>query len=338
MRSSVTGNPAMTPIVTILVYHFVRPIAGSAWSGLKGMDRQLFERQIGYLRRHHTFIGLADLVAATNGGPPLPEMPAVLTFDDGYVDHYRYAYPALKAAGITGAFFPPSSAVLERRVLDVNKIHFILAVTDDPTRIVKALEAAVEEARGEFTLKSLDEYRRRLWIAGRFDSAEIMYIKLMLQKALPESLRARISSELFHRLVSADEAGFADELYMSTAQLAEMSADGMEIGSHGHAHCWLDSLDADAQAQDIDRSLNMLDAIGLSRTGFFFCYPYGAYNADTLKVLRARQCAAAVTIRVQLARLTKDNLLELPRLDANDLPTDRKAEPAAWTLMAAPGM
>lgn len=322
------------PPVTIVMYHFVRPIAGTRWSGIKGLERHLFQQQLDYLRRHHTLVGLTDVVEAARGGRPLPTAPAVLTFDDGYADHYHHAFPLMRAAGVTGAFFPPSSAVLDRRVLDVNKVHFVLAACEDAARLVAELEEQVEAARGEFALDPLAGYRARLWAGNRFDPAEVIYLKRMLQTALPETLRARIADDLFRRHVTADESGFAEDLYLSLPQLGEMAAAGMEIGSHGHAHYWLDSLDAADQARDIDRSLDMLERVGLKTTDFFFCYPYGAYNADTLAVLRARGCAAAVTTRFQLARLPEHDLLELPRLDTNDLPKDASAPPSPWTLEA----
>ncbi len=38
--------------------------------------------------------------------------------------------------GLTGCFFPPAKAVTEHEVLDVNKIHFILAAVPDKRRIL----------------------------------------------------------------------------------------------------------------------------------------------------------------------------------------------------------
>jgi hypothetical protein len=48
------------------------------------------------------------------------------------------------------------------------------------------------------------------------------------------------------------------------------------------------------------------------------CYPFGAYNNETLEILRGRRCAVGLTTRVDVADLDSDNALELPRLDTND--------------------
>ncbi|MEM9218008.1 MAG: polysaccharide deacetylase family protein [Cyanobacteria bacterium P01_F01_bin.150] len=51
-----------------------------------------------------TPISLDHLVSHLRSGIPLPEKPILLTFDDGYVGHYTYAYPLLKRYGYPGLF------------------------------------------------------------------------------------------------------------------------------------------------------------------------------------------------------------------------------------------
>jgi peptidoglycan/xylan/chitin deacetylase (PgdA/CDA1 family) len=51
-------------------------------------------------------ITLYQLIYALNiGWPPLPERPVIITFDDGYEDNYRNAFPVLKQNGFTATFF-----------------------------------------------------------------------------------------------------------------------------------------------------------------------------------------------------------------------------------------
>ncbi len=317
--------------LTILMYHYVRPIAGSLYPAIRGLELRDFEGQLDYIEQHYNVVSAANVVAAANGGNALPDRPLLLSFDDGYSDHYRHVFPVLTRRKLSGVFFPPACSVLERKMLDVNKIHFLLASTNDHASLVKYIEHEVDAARIELDLRTSMEYREKFLQANRFDSAQDIYIKRMLQRALPERLRNRIVDDLFRRHVSLDETGFADELYASEQNLGEMLAAGMEIGSHGYAHYWLDSLSVQEQTADIDRSLDMLERIGVARDGFYFCYPYGAYTSETLNLLRARGCAAGFTTKVALARLDAMSLLELPRLDTNDLPRHGAAELAYWT-------
>lgn len=65
-----------------------------------------FAQHIGYL--HSTgfvSVGLSDLWAALFQGASLPPKPVVVTFDDGYDDAYRYAFPVLQNRAMTGTFF-----------------------------------------------------------------------------------------------------------------------------------------------------------------------------------------------------------------------------------------
>ena len=78
---------------------------------------------------------------------------------------------------------------------------------------------------------------------SQFDTAEVIFIKRMLQVALPEEARARtLTHQLFERFVAVDQATFAAELYMSADQLKIMiRGTSMYVGSHGVKHYWLNS-------------------------------------------------------------------------------------------------
>lgn len=316
--------------LTAVMYHYVRPIAVSRHPRINGLELADFISQLDYIQMHYTVVAPSVVLSALKGTGSLPERAALLTFDDGYKDHYLHVYPVLKARGLSAVFFPPTAAIRDRELLDVNRVHFILASADIET-LVEELESAVLDASGEFSLLPLAQYRSAWRVANRFDGADVIYFKRMLQHAIPETLRSRIAASLFARHVSCDERSFADELYASGDELCEMAEGGMELGSHGHRHHWLGRLDADAQAKDVDDSLAYFGTLGLCKSDFWFCYPYGSYNADTLRVLRDRGCGAAVTVLPDIAECTPGKALEISRLDTNDLPRARDAAPSPWT-------
>jgi peptidoglycan/xylan/chitin deacetylase (PgdA/CDA1 family) len=65
-----------------------------------------FDAQMRWLaENHYHTITLTDLYYYLAIGEPLLENPIVLTFDDGYVDHYENAYPILQKYGFVGTFF-----------------------------------------------------------------------------------------------------------------------------------------------------------------------------------------------------------------------------------------
>jgi hypothetical protein len=71
------------------------------------------------------------------------------------------------------------------------------------------------------------------------------------------------------------------------------------------------------------------------REGFAYCYASGDYSDESIELLRTRRCSIALTTRPDLARIVRDQLLALPRIDTNDLPVRAGAEPNEWTRRAA---
>ena len=65
--------------------------------------------------------------------------------------------------------------------------------------------------------------------------------------------------------------------------------------------------------------MNFLDKIGAPTTDWVMNYPYGAYNSDTISLLKEKNCSFAVTTKLGIANL-KGNHFELPRKDTNDFP------------------
>jgi peptidoglycan/xylan/chitin deacetylase (PgdA/CDA1 family) len=313
--------------VMIVMYHYVRRIAGSEFPAIKGRETAEFAEQIAYLQKHHQIIDMRTLISAlADGAGDLPDNVALLTFDDGYRDHFSDAFPVMQKAGVTGTFFVPECAIARRKVLDVNKIHFVLAKAPAADLLAAEIDRQLAEAR-----LGPAEFRRQYWAPNRFDPADVIYVKRMLQHALPEAVRTPILDSLFRRFVSADEADFADRLYMSEADLKEMLAAGMLIGAHGANHFWLDRCDSATQRVEIELSAAMLTKLGVPQVEWTFCYPYGAYNQETLELVRARGFRAGTTSAVDLARFPGSDPFLLPRLDTNDLPVSGHAEANDWS-------
>jgi len=159
----------------------------------------------------------------------------------------------------------------------------------------------------------------------------------VLQRALPEALRSELAQRLLEEYVGVAEATLAHELYMEPEQLSCMARMGMDVGGHGAAHVWLDSLARPVQAAEIDETLGFLTRIhGRPPEDWVMCYPFGGYDATTLELLQDRGCALGLTTRVDVAH-GLDRPLELPRLDTNDLPTSAAAAPVAWTTRVLEG-
>ncbi len=322
----------MTRLLTIVMYHYVRDRKGAHFPEIKGLTTDQFYGQIGYLKRNYQILSAEDLFKIINATKELPPRAALLTFDDGYVDHFKNVLPILQKEEIPACFFIPARAILEQEVLDVNKIHFILAAVEDKSILVNLINQKIQRSVPGSQLESAQSYWDRLAKASRFDPPEVIFIKRMLQRELPPELRKEIVNDLFNRFVTTNEQSFARELYMDAKMIQTLIENGMYIGSHGFDHVWLNHLNEREQEREVSVSMDFLGTFGIDTTQWMMCYPHGGWNDTLLQVLRRQGCLAAVTTRIDLADLDRDDPLTLPRLDTNDLPKMVDAPLSEWTL------
>ncbi len=294
-----------------------------------------FREQLAYLRRFYSPITIDELLNGMAKQCELPPNPLVLTFDDGFVDHFVNVFPLLHDAKIQGTFFVPAMPTVEKRVLDVHKIHFILAQVADERLIVEQICGMIDRNGSASGLQSAAAYYAQYAQPSRWDDADVAFIKKILQTVLPETVRHAIVAELFAKYVTVDEEAFASELYLTPDQMRCMRSMGMVVGGHGYTHSRLSYMTQSDQQLEISRSLEFLGSIGVEKDRWIMSYPYGDFNEELIESLQGAGCAAAFTTVVGLADL-KGNPLLLSRIDTNDLPKKAGAPVAQWTAAAHP--
>ena len=104
-----TSAPAADSLrVPILVYHSVMPHrpGQTAEQRVLDVDDSVFVAQMRYLMDggYHV-VSFAALVDALEGRDTLPNRAVVITFDDGWENQYRHAFPILRRFGLTATFF-----------------------------------------------------------------------------------------------------------------------------------------------------------------------------------------------------------------------------------------
>lgn len=323
--------------LTVVMYHYVRDLKNSRYPEIKGCDVRLFKEQVLFLKKHYNFVTVEQVLDSYYNQTVLPEKAVLLTFDDAYKDHFEYAFPILEHEHVQGAFYPPVKAVTEHTVLDVNKIHFILASTpiDKFDKLLNEIRLQLDKYREEFQLETYNYYFDKLAVANRFDPKEVIFVKRLLQVELKEELRKKITDDIFVKVVGIDESAFSRELYMSIDQIKCMVDCGMHIGSHGYDHYWLSSLPKEKQEFEIAKSIEFIEMVGGDSNNWTICYPYGDYNQDTIDLLKKHGCKMGLTTDVNVTNFYDNNndaIYKLPRLDTNDLPKDSMASVNEWYL------
>ncbi len=301
------------------MYHYTRDLKHSRYPNIKGLDVNLFRKQLDYMKSNFNVVTMEQVMATVKGEDSLPEKALLLTFDDGYADNYQVALPLLEEYGLQGSFFVSAKTFTEHKLMDVNKIHYILA-SANIFELVDDVKKEMNFYRGtEFDFASTEELYNEYAISNRFDTKETIFVKRMLQTVLPENLRSIISSNLFKKYVGITEEQLAYELYMTREQIKTMKNHGMYIGIHGYDHYWLANLSKEQMENDIYKALDSMDEF-IDRNCWVMNYPYGSYNENVMNYAKEKGACIGLTTKVGIARIGQDANMELPRFDCNDFP------------------
>jgi peptidoglycan/xylan/chitin deacetylase (PgdA/CDA1 family) len=301
----------------VVMYHYVRDTSVTPFPDIRALAPEQFEQQLDWLERDYRLITVAELESAIGGGMPLPDRAALLTFDDGFVDHYAAVFPVLQARGLGGAFFLSHDACgAEPRLLAVHKTHFLLARLG-----ASAFGRAVLEECSVARDWAGKARGGRVFGADRWEESDDRAIKHLLNYEMPFAEAEQLLDVLFARHIGdADE--FARRLYLTQSMVEEMARGGMTFGYHTRSHRMLSRLpDADQATELRDGVAWIRTLTGQSRVPF--CYPWGGtrtYTAETLRLLQQYGYSLAFnTVRRRCAPL-QDGRYELPRFDTRDLP------------------
>lgn len=76
-----------------------------------------FERQMKYLADNkYKVLSASDLIKSIEDGTEIPSKTVVLTFDDGYQDNYKNAFPILKKYGFLATIFVTTGSMSGTRI------------------------------------------------------------------------------------------------------------------------------------------------------------------------------------------------------------------------------
>ncbi len=304
--------------INIVMYHYVRPIKGSKYPGIKGLEVSEFENQINFFLKKANILSEEQLINNIKEKKISKKPSVLLTFDDGYKDHLNYVLPTLVKNKISGIFYPPQKVIENKILLDVNKIHFILEKQNDSKKLLNNIIGILKKKYPKI-IKSLD--LKKINTYSRFDTEEVILIKRLLQYYLPNKVRHIISNKLFKEYVSEDLLSFSKKLYLNKNDIIEMSSNGMDFGLHGNYHLWWEHEQIDIIKKEINNPIKFFNKILKKNKMFSLCYPYGSFNKKILSIVSKRNdISFALSTRVN--NISIKNLITekfyYPRFDAND--------------------
>jgi len=235
----------------ILMYHHV---SDDEDIFLPGITTPVFSRQMEYLHREYSVLDLNDLMGMLDRGETIPPRAAALTFDDGYEDVYRNAFPVLKQYNL------PATVFISTGFIDGDNLPW----TDELGFLFKRTEKTgldIENGEQKESFQWADE-------EGKF----IAFKRLKgMMKILFEAER-----EIIFQQVKRQLSVFSPNpiRIMNSSIVREMSAAGVSFGSHTVHHPILSRVPPRRAQEEIRESKHRLEAIiGQEVRGF--CYPNG---------------------------------------------------------------
>lgn len=252
--------------LTVIMFHRVLTPDDPRWASCDPdytLERGLFERCLGFFRRHYHVVDVDAVLAARRDGTPLPPRALLITFDDGWQDNVDHALPALRAAGLPGVLFLVADAVGRGQPFFQE-------------RLVAAWR------RGTIQVEDLRALLRRHGHAAPDGAAEdvgALRRAIAALEAVPVAARAPLLAELGPRLDDGLRHMVDDDA------LRALRAGGVEVGLHGKTH------EPMTRAHDLDAELAGARAEVGSRLGLpapvTMSFPHGRF--DERIAARARE-------------------------------------------------
>lgn len=287
--------------VIILAYHSVGNVPVNFIHSPNRISLPNFEKQIEYLLKRYHFCTLEKFVEYAHSGIRLPEHLVIVTFDDGYKDHYSSVYPILRRHRIPATFFLPTEYMEGKKIKWEDELTFLAKTSNARKGIIK--------------VNGKKAYRWRN-VQGRDRAINRMVIEI---SRLDQSKRKKLLNRILGQLRIRTEGSFPSDIMLSWDEIKEMSkADGISFGCHTVSHINVSSLTPDEVRQEVVESRIRIEK-SIGRKIKFFSYPYGKsrdLNQQTKAILKRAGITCAVSTISGINDI-KSDLFELKRICVN---------------------
>lgn len=227
---------------------------------------------------------------------------AVLTFDDGYRDNLKVAYPVLKELQAPFTVFVATGLVERTSEL------WWLALE----RIIAANESVEFTRAGEQSGLPCGSTAEKSACFDRIVDYLTLEIGELDQRKIIRALAGKYNLDL---------VALADEQMMTWDEVRELAGDPLvTIGAHTHDHFALARLDSSSARADVTKGVGILEK-ELGRRPKHFAYPYGKSHAVSLRdaeILRDIGFSSSVTtLPGVLQSVNARDPMMLPRVSLN---------------------
>lgn len=263
--------------IVVLMYHGVvnddDHNASEDWLQVRESD---FRMQMEYIKNNYEPVFLEDIWSNTS------KNKIAITFDDGYRNNYKYAFPILQELSIPATIFVATSMIDSNKFFWYDMLRASLKFFGESREDIRAIITACKKLHP----KDIDGY-----------------IDSYLEEKYPDW-----KSSFLRSCDISDTYGT-----LKSEEMKEMEESGLvRFGSHTHGHEIITQLEMCAVEQTISTSLSTLKSMGIAPSSVF-CFPNGEYKPEHIDILKKMNLSGAVTTQKGMYK-KYNNPFKIPRV------------------------
>jgi peptidoglycan/xylan/chitin deacetylase (PgdA/CDA1 family) len=214
-----------------------------------------FEKEIKYLKKHYQVMNIDKLIHRMQNGLECIKPCISITFDDGYLDNYEFAYPILKKYEVPATIYLATSLIGTNERTWTDQIEF----------------AIMEAEKDHFKLPELFR-KEAIWIKSRIQKERANIKIAEALKLIPDEKRQELMRKIFKTLeIDRNKVDGKARRMLNWEEVQKMARDGITIGSHGHTHSILSKMSVDKAKEDILTSKKIIEEkLGIKVKHFSF--------------------------------------------------------------------
>ena len=258
--------------VAILLYHQVSPEDNPLVTS--NVTPEDFEKEVAFLHKVADIMPLDVLAEKLRRGQPIPARTVCITFDDGFKDNYKYAYPILRKYSTPATIFLTTGYIESSDTFWDTKVRFAILNTN--------IERFTIDGLGHYYMQSTSD---------RFQVINSIVANLC---DLPNIEKDILLRKLLEELQVEIPIGFGDDISLTWREILEMSNNGVSFGAHTVTHPILTNVSLEEAKNEITISKKVIEE-NLRIPCTLFAYPSGRFSKEIVRIVREAGFTCAVT-------------------------------------------
>jgi hypothetical protein len=256
-----------------------------------------------YIAKYYNPISLTEALQILYSDKNFPKNSILITFDDGYDDNYKIAYPILKEHGIPATFFITTNFIDKKTPLWFETLCFLINRCNGEELKNFLIELGFINERPVNNRQLL--YQR---VVEHIKLCRVSNVIPLIEHYLANNSRLKAEFKNYKRLVQP----------MTWNQVKEMSSNGMEFGSHSDNHLVLANETNEVIYAELNNSKMIIEQ-KLNKPCTALAYPVGQASSISDDVVNLVQ---KIGFKLAFTYINGSSVDDLFRISRNHIDCD----------------